>query len=110
MRSAGEATRDRILAAGKEEFARYGLAGARINRIATDARAGCRFRVRPTSADKALMLGIGPWEIALVLLFVVVPVAAVGRMFGARRALLGSKGWRALDAGGEDLTSARRQF
>ncbi|OYD68202.1 TetR/AcrR family transcriptional regulator [Rhodococcus sp. OK302] len=39
MRSAGEATRDRILAAAKEEFARYGLAGARINRIATDARA-----------------------------------------------------------------------
>lgn len=39
MRSAGEATRDRILAAAKDEFARYGLAGARINRIAVDARA-----------------------------------------------------------------------
>ena len=39
MRSAGEATRDRILASAKEEFARYGFAGARINRIAKDARA-----------------------------------------------------------------------
>src|SRR6478735_6228888 len=39
MRSAGEATRDRILAAAKEEFARYGVAGARINRIAETARA-----------------------------------------------------------------------
>ncbi|MFC9550320.1 TetR family transcriptional regulator [Rhodococcus sp. NPDC056960] len=39
MRSAGEATRDRILAAAKEEFARYGVAGARINRIAEAARA-----------------------------------------------------------------------
>ena len=41
---------------------------------------------------------------------VVVPVAAVGGMFGARRALLGSTGWRALNDSGEDLTSARRQF
>ncbi|BAH53204.1 TetR/AcrR family transcriptional regulator [Rhodococcus opacus] len=39
MRSAGEATRDRILAAAKDEFARYGVAGARINRIAEAARA-----------------------------------------------------------------------
>ncbi|QEM30900.1 TetR family transcriptional regulator [Rhodococcus qingshengii] len=39
MRSAGEATRDRILAAAKDEFATYGLAGARINRIAAQARA-----------------------------------------------------------------------
>ncbi|MDI9914993.1 TetR family transcriptional regulator [Rhodococcus sp. IEGM 1379] len=39
MRSAGEATRVRILAAAKEEFAKYGLAGARINRIAADAHA-----------------------------------------------------------------------
>ncbi|TQC45900.1 TetR family transcriptional regulator [Rhodococcus sp. WS4] len=39
MRSAGEATRDRILATAKEEFARYGVAGARINRIAEAARA-----------------------------------------------------------------------
>lgn len=39
MRSAGEATRDRILAAAKEEFARYGFAGARINRIAKESRA-----------------------------------------------------------------------
>ncbi|WP_213578281.1 TetR family transcriptional regulator [Rhodococcus sp. USK13] len=39
MRSAGEATRERILAAAKEEFARHGVAGARINRIAAAARA-----------------------------------------------------------------------
>lgn len=39
MRSAGEATRDRILEAAKEEFAERGLAGARINRIATQAHA-----------------------------------------------------------------------
>ncbi|MFD6512714.1 TetR family transcriptional regulator [Rhodococcus sp. NPDC060176] len=39
MRSAGEATRDRILAAAKDEFATYGLPGARINRIAAQARA-----------------------------------------------------------------------
>ena len=46
----------------------------------------------------------------LMYVLVVVPVAAVGRMFGARRALLGSTGWRALNDSGEDLTSARRQF
>ncbi|MGW0249192.1 TetR family transcriptional regulator [Nocardia goodfellowii] len=39
MRSAGHATRERILAAAKAEFARYGIAGARINRIAADANA-----------------------------------------------------------------------
>ncbi|MBF6414311.1 TetR family transcriptional regulator [Nocardia cyriacigeorgica] len=39
MRAAGEATRERILAAAKAEFAQYGIAGARINRIATAARA-----------------------------------------------------------------------
>lgn len=39
MRSAGEATRERILDAAKEEFAERGLAGARINRIAAEARA-----------------------------------------------------------------------
>ncbi|WP_370181175.1 TetR family transcriptional regulator [Rhodococcus wratislaviensis] len=39
MRTAGEATRERILAAAKEEFARHGVAGARINRIAEAARA-----------------------------------------------------------------------
>ncbi|KXO97809.1 TetR family transcriptional regulator [Tsukamurella pseudospumae] len=39
MRAAGQATRDRILAVAKNEFARYGLAGARINRIAADAMA-----------------------------------------------------------------------
>jgi len=46
----------------------------------------------------------------LMYVLVVVPVAAVGGMFGARRALLGSNGWRPLDDSGEDLTSARRQF
>ena len=46
----------------------------------------------------------------LMYVLVVVPVAAVGQMFGARRALLGSDGWRALNDSGEDLTSARRQF
>jgi AcrR family transcriptional regulator len=39
MRSAGEATRERILAAAKAEFSERGLAGARINRIATAANA-----------------------------------------------------------------------
>jgi AcrR family transcriptional regulator len=39
MRSAGEATRERILVAAKTEFAERGLAGARINRIATEANA-----------------------------------------------------------------------
>jgi AcrR family transcriptional regulator len=39
MRSAGEATRRRILAEAKKEFAEHGLAGARINRIAVRARA-----------------------------------------------------------------------
>jgi AcrR family transcriptional regulator len=39
MRPAGEATRERILAAAKTEFAARGLAGARINRIATHAHA-----------------------------------------------------------------------
>jgi AcrR family transcriptional regulator len=39
VRSAGEATRERILEAAKEEFAERGLAGARINRIAAEAQA-----------------------------------------------------------------------
>ncbi|MDH6285335.1 TetR family transcriptional regulator [Rhodococcus sp. NM-2] len=39
MRTAGEATRERILTAAKEEFAHHGVAGARINRIAETARA-----------------------------------------------------------------------
>ncbi|WP_305780771.1 TetR family transcriptional regulator [Nocardia nova] len=39
MRAAGHATRGRILAAAKAEFARYGVAGARINRIAEAANA-----------------------------------------------------------------------
>lgn len=39
MRAAGHATRERILAAAKAEFARHGVAGARINRIAADASA-----------------------------------------------------------------------
>ncbi|MGA9873848.1 MAG: TetR family transcriptional regulator [Rhodococcus sp. (in: high G+C Gram-positive bacteria)] len=39
MRSAGEATRERILDAARSEFARYGIAGARVNRIASEARA-----------------------------------------------------------------------
>ncbi|MCW4353705.1 TetR family transcriptional regulator [Hoyosella sp. YIM 151337] len=39
MRAAGEATRERILAAAVGEFAEYGFAGARINRIAAQARA-----------------------------------------------------------------------
>ncbi|MDT7727617.1 MAG: hypothetical protein QOI21_4193 [Actinomycetota bacterium] len=39
MRAAGQATRERILTAAKEEFARYGLAGARVDRIATAAQA-----------------------------------------------------------------------
>ena len=39
MRAAGRATRDRILAAAKDEFTEYGFAGARLNRIAATARA-----------------------------------------------------------------------
>ncbi|MFC4373543.1 TetR family transcriptional regulator [Nocardia halotolerans] len=39
MRAAGEATRERILAAAKAEFAEFGVAGARINRIAAAAHA-----------------------------------------------------------------------
>jgi len=46
----------------------------------------------------------------LLYFLVVVPVAAVGRMFGAGPAVLHSNGWRALDDSGEDLTSAHRQF
>ncbi|WP_101949894.1 TetR family transcriptional regulator [Mycobacterium sp. 3519A] len=39
MRAAGHATRERILAAAKAEFTQYGFAGARLNRIASNARA-----------------------------------------------------------------------
>lgn len=39
MRAAGQATRERILAAAKAEFAEHGIAGARINRIAAAAQA-----------------------------------------------------------------------
>jgi AcrR family transcriptional regulator len=39
MRAAGEATRERILAVAKKEFSRYGVDGARINRIAAEANA-----------------------------------------------------------------------
>lgn len=39
MRTDGEATRARILAAARTEFARHGLAGARVDRIAAEARA-----------------------------------------------------------------------
>lgn len=39
MRAAGQATHDRIMAAAKAEFTQYGFAGARLNRIATNANA-----------------------------------------------------------------------
>ncbi|MCC3276284.1 TetR family transcriptional regulator [Arthrobacter sp. zg-Y20] len=39
MRSDGEATRARVMAAARKEFAQYGLAGARVDRIAGEARA-----------------------------------------------------------------------
>ncbi|MFE5476023.1 MULTISPECIES: TetR family transcriptional regulator [unclassified Nocardia] len=39
MRAAGQATRERILTAAKAEFAEFGIAGARINRIADVAHA-----------------------------------------------------------------------
>jgi AcrR family transcriptional regulator len=39
MRAAGRATRDRILEAAKDEFTQHGFAGARLNRIASTARA-----------------------------------------------------------------------
>ncbi|NGX10145.1 TetR family transcriptional regulator [Mycobacteroides franklinii] len=39
MRAAGQATHDRIMTAAKAEFTEYGFAGARLNRIATNANA-----------------------------------------------------------------------
>lgn len=39
MRAAGQATHGRIMAAAKAEFTEYGFAGARLNRIATNANA-----------------------------------------------------------------------
>jgi AcrR family transcriptional regulator len=39
MAAGGEATRIRILDAARAEFARYGIAGARVDRIADNARA-----------------------------------------------------------------------
>jgi AcrR family transcriptional regulator len=39
MRTGGEATRARIVDAARQEFARYGIAGARVDRIAENARA-----------------------------------------------------------------------
>ena len=39
MRAAGEATQARILQAARAEFARFGIAGARVDRIADEARA-----------------------------------------------------------------------
>lgn len=39
MRTGGEATRARILDAARAEFAQYGIAGARVDRIAEHARA-----------------------------------------------------------------------
>jgi AcrR family transcriptional regulator len=39
MRSDGEATRERILSAASKEFAQFGLAGARVDRIAAAANA-----------------------------------------------------------------------
>ncbi|MGW3942642.1 TetR/AcrR family transcriptional regulator [Streptomyces phaeochromogenes] len=39
MRQAGHATRKRLLEAARQEFTEYGVAGARINRIASAARA-----------------------------------------------------------------------
>ncbi|GII52045.1 putative regulatory protein, TetR family [Planotetraspora thailandica] len=51
MRAAGEATRQRILTEARKEFAEYGLAGARINRIATKARAS-KERLYAYFADK----------------------------------------------------------
>jgi len=39
VRAGGEATRARILDAARAEFARYGIAGARVDRIADQARA-----------------------------------------------------------------------
>ena len=39
MAAGGEATRARILDAARDEFARYGIAGARVDRISDNARA-----------------------------------------------------------------------
>ncbi|HEY6575112.1 MAG TPA: TetR family transcriptional regulator [Mycobacterium sp.] len=58
MRSAGEATRERILAAAKTEFAERGLAGARINRIATEANASKERLYAYFSSKEALFAAV----------------------------------------------------
>lgn len=58
MRAAGEATRGRILAAAKKEFARYGLAGARISRIAADANASKERLYAYFSSKEALFAAV----------------------------------------------------
>ena len=54
MRSDGEATRDRILVAAQAEFAQFGLAGARVDRIAVAARAS-KERLYAYFGDKAAL-------------------------------------------------------
>jgi AcrR family transcriptional regulator len=58
MRSAGEATRERILVAAKTEFAERGLAGARINRIATEANASKERLYAYFSSKEALFAAV----------------------------------------------------
>lgn len=58
MRAAGEATRERILAAAKKEFARHGLAGARISRIAADANASKERLYAYFSSKQALFAAV----------------------------------------------------
>ncbi|TFD32712.1 TetR family transcriptional regulator [Cryobacterium cryoconiti] len=54
MRADGEATRDRILVAAQAEFAQFGLAGARVDRIAVAARAS-KERLYAYFGDKAAL-------------------------------------------------------
>ncbi|MCQ4162362.1 TetR family transcriptional regulator [Roseomonas sp. GC11] len=58
MSAQDESTRERILEAARQEFARYGIAGARINRIASEARTS-KERLYAHFEDKqALLEGI----------------------------------------------------
>lgn len=59
-------TRDRILAAAKAEFARYGIAGARIDRIAKEARTSKERVYAHFDSKEALYQVISAQELAAV--------------------------------------------
>ena len=56
MRSDGQATRERILVAAREEFAKHGFAGARVDRIAASANAS-KERLYAYFGDKSALFG-----------------------------------------------------